>query len=75
MPTVQILDQNDIPVPGITVTPSAGRVEGNVTLIPLNTSNSGTYTCVSGYDIPEAGLDLTTHFTEGTTTLTVASMC
>ena len=75
MPTVQIRDQSDTLIPGITVTPSLGRVEGNVTLMPLNTSNSGTYTCVSGYDIPEAGLDLASHFTEGTTTVTVASMC
>lgn len=73
LPTVQILDQNDVPIPGITVILSEGRVEGNVTLMPLNTSNSGVYTCVSGYDIPEAGLDLATYFTEGTTTLTVTS--
>ena len=49
------------------------RVEGTVVLTQLKTSDSGSYMCLSGYSIPEAGLDSSVYFTAESTTITVSS--
>ena len=49
------------------------RVEGTVVLTQLRTSDSGSYMCLSGYSIPEAGLDSSVYFTAESTTITVSS--
>ena len=54
-PSVRIVDPLGIEVAG--ETSGGGVVEHFVLLDPLLTSHAGVFTCVSTYNIPEAGLD------------------
>ena len=73
-PTLTITDENRAELEGSDLTLSEGQVQSAVMLMPLLTSHSGLYTCISSYIFPEAGLtDPGLYSTEATITVTVTS--